>query len=84
MGSHYVLILVQKNDAWAPGCTRNPETYILKDQVPILFVITFVFLQGHMFHLIFSAKNKFCKENMIVDPKMELIHILSFACACSY
>ncbi|KAG7029817.1 Lysine--tRNA ligase, cytoplasmic [Cucurbita argyrosperma subsp. argyrosperma] len=23
---------LKKNDAWVPGCTRNPETYILKDQ----------------------------------------------------
>lgn len=38
MSPHYVLIYLQKNDAWAPGCTRNPETYILKDQVSIPFV----------------------------------------------
>ncbi|XP_022969640.1 lysine--tRNA ligase, cytoplasmic-like isoform X2 [Cucurbita maxima] len=23
---------LKKNDAWVPGCTRNPETYTLKDQ----------------------------------------------------
>lgn len=54
MSSHYVLIFVQKNDTWVPGCTRNPETYILKDQVLILFVsLTFVFLEEHLFRFIF-------------------------------
>ena len=27
------MAFVQKTDVWVPGSTRNPETYILKDQV---------------------------------------------------
>lgn len=30
---NWFCVLVQKTELWVPGSTRNPETYILKDQV---------------------------------------------------
>lgn len=68
MSSHYILIFVQKSDAWVPGCTRNPETYILKDQVPILFVSHFLLFKGLQKNTLKLVARKYARTILVIMP----------------